>query len=99
MMAHWHSVLPEGTILDVRYEDMVNDLEGESRRIAEHIGMPWSDKCLEFHKSKKPVRTASLSQVRQPLYKTSMNRWRKYEPYLEPLLDEIGDLVEAYEAE
>ncbi len=99
LMLHWKSILPEGTILDVRYEDMVNDLEGESKRIAQYIGIPWSEKCLEFHKSKSAVRTASLSQVRQPLYETSMNRWRKYEPYLKPLLDEIGDLVEAYEAE
>ncbi|BAF71297.1 tetratricopeptide repeat-containing sulfotransferase family protein [Sulfurovum sp. NBC37-1] len=99
LMAYWKSVLPQGTVLDVRYEDMVGNLEGESKRIAAHIGVEWSEACLDFHKSKKAVRTASLSQVRQPLYKSSMNRWRKYEPYLKPLLDEIGDLVEAYEKE
>ncbi len=98
-MIHWKSVLPKGTILDVRYEDMVNDLEGESKRLTDFIGIPWDASCLDFHQSKRAVRTASLSQVRQPIYKTSMNRWRKYEPYLKPLLDEIGDLVEEYEAE
>ncbi|BAF71296.1 tetratricopeptide repeat-containing sulfotransferase family protein [Sulfurovum sp. NBC37-1] len=99
LMAYWKSVLPQGTILDVRYEDMVGDLEGESKKIAGHIGVEWRKECLDFHKSKKAVRTASLSQVRQPLYQSSMNRWRKYEPYLKPLLDEIGDLVKAYENE
>ena len=99
LMDYWKEVLPKGTILEVRYEDMVTDLERESKRIAKHIGVEWTPECLEFHKSKKAVRTASLSQVRQPLYQSSMNRWRKYEPYLQPLLDEIGDLVEEYEAE
>ena len=99
LMAHWQSVLPQDSILDVRYEDMVDDLEGQSRRIATHIDMPWDANCLDFHISKNPVRTASISQVRKPIYKTSINRWRKYEPYLKPLLDELGDIIEAYEAE
>jgi len=99
LMAHWQDVLPKGMILDVRYEDMVADLEGESKRIAAHIGIEWDASCLDFHQSKRAVRTASVSQVRQPIYTTSVNRWHKYEPYLKPLLDEIGDLVEAYEAE
>ncbi len=99
MMEYWKSVLPKETIIEVRYEDMVNDLEYQSKRLAKHIGVAWSPNCLEFHKSDRAVRTASLSQVRQPIYKTSINRWSKYEPYLQPLLDEIGDLVEAYESE
>lgn len=99
LMQHWKSVLPENTILDVRYEDMVTDLETQSKRLADHINVPWNNKCLSFHKSDRAVRTASLSQVRQPIYKTSMNRWKKYEPYLQPLLDEIGDLIEEYEGE
>ncbi|MEA3490775.1 MAG: sulfotransferase [Campylobacterota bacterium] len=99
LMQYWKSVLPEGAILDVRYEDMVDDLERESRRLADYIGVEWDEKCLAFHKNERAVRTASLSQVRQPIYKTSINRWRRYEPYLQPLLDEIGDLVEEYESE
>ncbi len=99
MMQHWKEVLPEGTILDVRYEDMVSDLERESKKLAAFIGMPWSESCLSFHRSGRAVITASASQVSQPIYKDSTNRWRKYEPYLTPLLEEIGDLVEAYEAE
>ncbi len=99
LMAFWKSVLPEGTILDVRYEDIVNDHEKESKRLADYIGIPWDASCLNFHHSKRAVNTASAIQVRQPIYKTSMNRWQKYKPYLKPLLDEIGDLVEEYEAE
>ena len=99
MMDHWKKVLPEGAILDVKYENMVHDLEGSSKRLSAHIGVKWSPACMEYHKSTKVVRTASLAQVRQPIYRSSVNRWRKYEPYLQPLLDEIGDLVEAYETE
>ncbi len=99
LMAHWKNVLPKGTILDIRYEDVVNHPERESKRIAEHIGVEWTPECLAFHAKKRAVRTSSINQVRKPLYKDSMNRWQKYAPYLKPLLDEIGDLVEAYEAE
>jgi hypothetical protein len=67
--------------------------------MAAYIDMPWSEACLDFHQSKRAVRTASVSQVRQPIYTTSVNRWHKYEPYLQPLLEEISDLVEAYEKE
>ncbi len=99
LMAFWKEVLPEGTILEVRYEDMVEDLETQSKRLIDHIGMEWDPACLNFHESKRAVNTASAAQVRKPIYKTSIGRWRKYEPYLKPLLDEIGDIVEAYEAE
>jgi len=99
MMQHWKNILPDGVILDVRYEDMVADLENQSKRLAAYIDMPWSEACLDFHQSKRAIRTASISQVRQPIYTASVNRWHKYEPYLQPLLEEIGDLVEAYEAE
>lgn len=99
LMSLWESILPEGTILDIRYEDMVDDLESTSKRITDHIGVEWDPSCLEFHKSSKTILTASHSQVKKPIYKTSTNRWRKYEPYLQPLLDELGDLVEEYENE
>lgn len=99
IMEFWENELPDGKILHVRYEDMVADIEGQSKRLASHIGVGWNESCLNFHNSDRPVRTASVGQVRQPIYTTSTNRWHKYKPYLKPLLDEIGDIVDAYEAE
>ncbi len=93
LMAHWHSVLPPGAMLDVVYEDVVNDLEGEARRLIEYCGLPWDDRCLSFHKTSRPVYTASAVQVRQPLFRSSVDRWRRFESSLGPLLDELGDLV------
>jgi tetratricopeptide (TPR) repeat protein len=87
LMDHWRAVLPE-TILDVRYEDVVDDLETMARRLIDFCGLPWDDACLSFHETERPVHTASVAQVRQPIYKTSMGRWRRYERHL-------GDLVEA----
>ena len=99
IMDIWKQVIPSDRILEVRYEDMVSDLENQSKRMAEHLSVNWDSRCLQFHKSDRPVRTASVVQVRKPLYSTSTNRWEKYKPYLKPLLDQIGDLVEAYEEE
>lgn len=90
LMAHWHKVLPAGRILDVRYEDVVADLEGQSRRILSYCGLPWDDRCLAFHETKRPIRTASATQVRQPIYGRSVGRWRRYEEFLEPLLSALG---------
>ena len=89
-MQHWHRVLPPGRILDVRYEDVVADLEGQARRIVAHCGLPWDERCLTFHETERPVRTASAMQVRQPIYTSSLERWRVYEPYLGPLLSALG---------
>lgn len=86
LMAHWRGVLPAGSFLDVRYEDVVGDLEGEARRMLAYCGLDWNDECLAFHRSARPVRTASLAQVRQPIYTRSVERWRAYEPWLGPLL-------------
>jgi Flp pilus assembly protein TadD len=90
LMRHWHSVLPPGRILNVRYEDVVADLEGQSRRILAHCGLPWDDRCLAFHQTDRPVRTASAIQVRQPIYRNAIGRWRGYEKFLAPLLAELG---------
>jgi hypothetical protein len=90
LMRHWHRVLPHGRILDVRYEDTVADLEGTARRIVAHCGLPWDPRCLEFHRTERPVRTASATQVRQPIYRSAVGRWRPYEPFLGPLLAELG---------
>lgn len=90
LMQHWHRVLPAGRILDVRYEDVVADLEKEARRIIAHCGLAWDDRCLSFHQNDRPVRTASATQVRQPIYGSAVGRWRVYENYLGPLLTALG---------
>lgn len=90
LMEHWHKVLPPGTLLDMRYEDVVADTEGQARRLIEYCGLPWDDRCLAFNETTRPVRTASASQVRQPIYRQSVGRWRVYEQWLGPLLEEIS---------
>ncbi len=86
LMAHWHRVLPAQAILDVRYEDVVGDLEGQARRIVAYCGLPWDERCLSFHETERPVRTASATQVRQPIYTGAIGRWRRYAEDLAPLL-------------
>jgi hypothetical protein len=88
-MEHWHSVLPPGRILDVRYEDVVADLEGQARRMIDHCGLEWDPRCLAFHENARPVRTASATQVRQPLYPSAVGRAQPYEQFLRPLLTEL----------
>ena len=85
LMKHWKQVLPENTILDVRYEDVVADLETQARRLTQHCGLAWEDSCLAFHDNKRLVKTASIAQVRQPIYRTSVARWEHYRSHLEPL--------------
>jgi tetratricopeptide (TPR) repeat protein len=89
LMEHWHSVLPPGRILDVRYEDVVADLEGQARRMIAHCGLEWNTRCLAFHENARPVRTASATQVRQPLYPSAVGRAQPYEQFLRPLLAEL----------
>lgn len=93
LMAHWRNVLPDDAFLDINYEDIVADQEGQARRLLEYCGLEWDAACLDFHKTKRQVRTASVTQVRQPIYNTSVERWRKYEKFLGPLLDQLGELV------
>jgi len=93
IMEHWRSVLPT-PILDVHYEDVVLDTETNARRILEFCGLEWEESCLEFYKSKRSVTTASHWQVRQPIYKSAMQRWIPYAKYLQPLILSLGDLVE-----
>jgi tetratricopeptide (TPR) repeat protein len=90
LMDHWRAVLPEGVMLDVRYEDVVDDIEGQARRLLAFCGLEWDDACLAFHKKSGTVRTASAYQVRQPLYRRSMERWRNYEKHLGPLIAALG---------
>lgn len=90
LMAHWNRVLPAGRILDVQYEDVVGDLEGQARRIIAHCGLAWDARCLAFHQTERTVRTFSAAQVRQPIYSHSVGRWRPYAAFLEPLFAGLG---------
>ena len=80
-------------ILEVRYEELVANLEAESRRLIAFLGLDWEPACLAFHETERPVFTASLWQVRQPLYSSSVGRWRNYRKHLGPLLDGLKGLV------
>jgi sulfotransferase family protein len=84
-MAHWRRVMPD-VILDVQYEQVVDDLEQQARRIIAHCGLAWDDACLDFHRTERSVRTASASQVRRPIYRSSIGRWRPHEDRMRPLL-------------
>jgi len=89
LMDHWRKVLP-GRILDVDYESVVADPETEARRIIAHAGLAWEDGCLDFHRSKRQVATASAAQVREPVHGRSVARWRRYERQLQPLREALG---------
>ncbi len=84
LMQHWNAVMP-GVILTLRYEALVADLEGESRRLLDYCNLSWEDQCLRFHENRQASTTASALQVRQPIYSTSVDKWRRYERQLDPL--------------
>ena len=91
LMAHWRAVLPKA-MLELDYEALVDDQERESRRLIAFCGLPWDARCLAFHETERAVRTASLWQVRQPIYRRSVGRWRRYQAHLQPLEDALGPL-------
>jgi hypothetical protein len=95
LMAHWRRILPPGRILDVQYEEVVADLETQARRILAYCELPWDDRCLSFHETDRPVRTASATQVRQPIYQSSVGRWHDYEAFLGPLLSALDIVASA----
>jgi tetratricopeptide (TPR) repeat protein len=97
IMAHWHRTLP-GRILDVRYEDLVAAPEPTVRKAVSHLGLDWEPGCLDFHKTDRDVRTASIAQVRRPLYKGSLGHWRAYETHLQPHMGQFETFVAAYES-
>jgi hypothetical protein len=90
LMQHWDSVLP-GKILRVQHEDVVEDLEGNVRRILEFCGLPFESQCVEFYKTERSVRTASSEQVRQPIFKEGLDQWLYFEPWLGPLKEALGE--------
>ncbi|MHA2939114.1 sulfotransferase [Vibrio sp. RC27] len=85
LMHHWNQVFP-GEILELNYEDVVEDLEGSARTMLKYIGVEWEDQVLGFNELDRPVKTASVWQVRQPIYKTSKAKWKHYQRYLKPLI-------------
>jgi tetratricopeptide (TPR) repeat protein len=89
VMEHWRRVLPADVMLEVRYEDVVSDFERQARQVVAHCGLEWDDICLAFHKTRRTVRTASATQVRQPIYRSSIGRWRPYQKLLRPLIAEL----------
>jgi tetratricopeptide (TPR) repeat protein len=88
LMDHWRAVLP-GAMLEVDYEETVSDLEAVARRLVAWCGLDWEPSCLDFHKTSRPVRTASVMQVRQPIYTRSVARWKNYEPVLGSLFAQL----------
>ncbi|NCP24341.1 MAG: tetratricopeptide repeat protein [Erythrobacter sp.] len=93
LMAHWDEVLP-GKVLRVRHEDVLDDLEGQTRRMLDHIGLPFEEECLEFHRTARAVRTASSEQVRRPINRSGQGAWKPYEPWLGDLKTALGPLAD-----
>ena len=89
-MEHWHAVLP-GKILHVQHEDVLDDLDGQVRRMLDYLGLPFEQACLDFHETERAVRTASSAQVRQPLNRKGVGAWRPFEAYLDPLKQALGN--------
>jgi len=86
LMSHWQNLFP-GEILNLQYEELVMDQEAVSKQLIDYLGLEWDAKCLDFHNNERVVMTVSNMQVRQPMYKNSMNRWKRYEKHLQPLIE------------
>ncbi len=93
LTAHWRSTVPQRQLLEVSYENLVADFQGEARRIMAFLDLPWQDEILRFYESTAPVTTASAVQVRQPIYASSIGKWRGYEAELEPLRARLTELM------
>ena len=90
LMAHWRATLPADRFIEVDYEAVVDDLEGQARRLIDFLGLTWDEACLRFHETGRTVRTASVNQVRQPIYRSSKGRWKRHADHLGPLLAALG---------
>jgi tetratricopeptide (TPR) repeat protein len=95
LMAHWDDMLP-GRVLRVFHEDVVDDLEGSVRRMLDYCGLDFEPACVEFHKTARSVRTPSSEQVRRPIFREGLDQWTRYEPWLAPLKDALGDALTRY---
>jgi tetratricopeptide (TPR) repeat protein len=91
LMRHWDAALPPGRVLRIQHEDVVHDLEGSVRRMLDYCGLAFEPACLEFHKTERSVRTASSEQVRQPIFTEGLDQWRRFEPWLGPLKEALGE--------
>ena len=89
MMAHWQRCLPR-RVIDVVYEELVADPENQIRRLLNLCQLPWDERCLRPHENARPVLTSSLAQVRRPIYRSALQRWRRYEKHLGPLFEALG---------
>ena len=97
LMTHWDEVLPD-FVLRVQHEDVVDDLEGQVRRLLDFCGLPFESACLDYHKTDRTVRTPSAEQVRQPIYRSGLDQWRNFEKHLDPLKAALGEeLLETYD--
>ena len=97
LMAHFDDVLP-GRIHRVIYESMIDDTDAEVRRLLSYCGLPFEETCLRFYENERAVRTASSQQVRQPIFREGVDQWRHFEPWLTPLKDALGAVLERYPA-
>jgi hypothetical protein len=86
---HWRAVFP-APIFEVRYEELIADQEGVSRQLVAYLGLEWNERCLAFHENKRVIQTSSVAQVRQPIYRSAVGRWRRYQAHLGPLFDALG---------
>jgi tetratricopeptide (TPR) repeat protein len=91
IMNHWRRVLPKNSFYDIQYEKLVEDTETQAKALIKYCGLEWHESCLAFYENKRSIRTASVTQVRQPIYKSSLARWKKYEKFLGPLIEGLGD--------
>ena len=89
IMQHWRNVIPD-SFIDVSYEQLINNQRQESERLIKYIGLDWDENCLQFYQSEQLIRTASITQVRQPIYKKSVSRWKSYRPYLSDLFNPLA---------
>ncbi|MDX1514754.1 MAG: sulfotransferase, partial [Gammaproteobacteria bacterium] len=92
LMRHWRQVLP-GRLFEVEYENIVAETETVSRDLVAHCGLDWDERCLRFYETQRNVGTASHWQVRQPVYRDSLSRWKRYESHLEGLIDALGPAI------
>ena len=92
LMTHWDAALPDEVLL-VKHEEVVEDLEGQVRRMLAYCGLPFEEACLRYYETERNVRTPSSEQVRQPIFTDSIEQWRHFEPWLRPLKDALGNLV------
>ncbi len=97
LVEHWRTILPPGIMLDVSYEDVVADLEGNARRMLAFCDLPWNEAVLRYYETSRPIRTASFKQARQPIYRTSVHAADAYRDHLQPLIAALGDRAEAQE--